>query len=165
LRTLQERIKDLCGFGLSWLVAYPLTGQKGKLGTGSWVAKNWVFLVRVSQFIYGWCQRDPEISRKLGGDDMSGMVISFHAFVARCLTHLGVDKRDIAETELYLKEFLSSLCKFDVRVRFKKLNKPATKPATKVSETKGTEAWWLKPNYMSLQNLLYILRVLGPLVL
>lgn len=166
LKTLQELIKDLRGFGLSWLVAYPLTGQKGKLGTGSWVAENWVFLVRVSQFIYGWCQRDRDISSKFGGDDMSRMVISFHAFVARCLTHSGVDEKDIAETELYLKEFLSSLREFDVRVRFKKLNKPATKPgASKVSELKGTEAWWLKPNYMSLRNLLYILRVLGPLVL
>ena len=160
-RALQELIKDLRGFGLSWLMAYPLTGQKGKLGTGSWVAENWVFLVRVSQLIFGWCSQDKENASKYGADDVSRMVIAFHAFVARCLTHSGIDERGIAEAELYLKEFLSSLREFDVRVRSKKLNKPTKK----VSEQKKTEAWWLKPNYMSLRNLIYILRVLGPLVL
>ena len=42
-RMLQNLIVDLRGFNLSWLLAYPLTGQSGKLGTGSWVAENWVF--------------------------------------------------------------------------------------------------------------------------
>jgi hypothetical protein len=114
LRALQDLIKDLRGFGLSWLIAYPLTGQKGKLGTGSWVAENWVFLVRVSQFIFGWCNRDSENATKYGVDDMSRMVIAFHAFVARCLTHSGIDEKGIAEAELYLKEFLSALREFDV---------------------------------------------------
>ena len=161
LRALQDLIKDLRGFGLSWLIAYPLTGQKGKLGTGSWVAENWVFLVRVSQFIFGWCRRDQENATKYGVDDMSRMVLAFHAFVARCLTHSGIDEQGIVEAELYLKEFLSALREFDVRVRSKKLNKTTSK----VSELKGTEAWWLKPNYMSLRNLIVILRILGPLVL
>ena len=42
---LQHLIKDLRPFMLSWLPAYPLTGEKGNLGTGSWVAENWVCFV------------------------------------------------------------------------------------------------------------------------
>ena len=160
LQMFQVLIKDLRGFNLSWLLAYPLTGKKGKLGTGSWVAENWVFFVRISQVVFGWCKNSEQAS-KYGVDDMSRMVIAFHAFVARCLTHAGIDGGGIKEAELYLKEFLSALREFDVRVRHEKLNKPVQK----VSERKGTEAWWLKPNYMSLCNLLYILRQLGPLVL
>jgi hypothetical protein len=161
LNALQELIKDLRGFHLSWLIAYPLTGVKGRLGTGSWVAENWVFLVRVSQFIFGWCCKDHESTAKYGVDDMSRLVVAFHAFVARCLTHSGIDEEGIKEAELYLKEFLSALREFDVRIRHEKLNKTTER----VSELKGTEAWWLKPNYMSLRNLILILRVLGPLVL
>lgn len=161
LNTLQELLQDLRGYGLQWLNAYPLTGKKGKLGTGSWVAENWVCYVRISQFIYGWCCRDHGNASKYGVDDVSRLVISYHAFVARCLTHSGIDAKSIAETELFMKEFLSSLREVDVRVRYKSLNKKTTK----ASELKGTEAWWLKANYMSLRNLLFILRVLGPLVL
>ena len=89
------------------------------------------------------------------------MVIVYHAFVARCLTHNGIDDALIAETELYMKEFLSAVREFDIRVRYEKLNKPTKKP----SERKGTEAWWLKPNYMSLCNLISMMLLIGPLVL
>ena len=74
---LQELIKDLRPFMLSWLAAYPLTGKKGNLGTGSWVAENWVFLTRISQIIYGWCARTKEARTKHGADDLSRMVVSF----------------------------------------------------------------------------------------
>lgn len=161
LNVLQELLKDLRGFHLSWLLAYPMTGKKGSLGTGSWVAENWVCLVRISQFVFGWCRRNPDIASKYGVDDMSRMVIAYHAFVARCLTHSGITKNSIAEAELYMKEFLSALRELDVRVRHQKLNKPVQK----ASEKKGTEAWFLKPNYMSLPNLLDMMRVIGPLVL
>lgn len=160
LHHLQALIKDLRTFSLSWLQAYPLTGQKSKLGTGSWVAENWVFFVRVSQFIFGWCCKNDDAS-KYGVEDMSRMVIAFHAFVARSLTHGGLDGKGIDKVELYLKEFLSALREFDVRVRHEKLGKTTARAA----EKKGTEAWWLKPNYMSLCNLVSMLRVLGPLVL
>jgi hypothetical protein len=142
-------------------MAYPLTGQKGKLGTGSWVAENWVCFVRISQFVYGWCHKDFENAKKYGIDDMSRLVIAFHAFVARCLTHSGIDNSHIRETGLYMKEFLSAVRELDIRVRYEQLNKTTTK----VSERKSTEAWWLKPNYMSLPNLMSMMTVLGPLVL
>ena len=157
---LQHLIKDLRGFSLSWLAAYPLTGKKGSLGTGSWVAENWSFLVRISQFIYGWCARDHNCSKHYGVDDMSRMVISFHALVARLLTHSGVTKRHIKETELYLKEFLSAVRELDIRVRHQILNASVAR----ATDTKKTEAWWLKPNYMSLINLLYMLASIGPIV-
>lgn len=161
LAVLQVLLKDLRPFNLSWLLAYPLTGKKGKLGTGSWVAENWVSMQRISQFAYGWCFRDEENASKYGAEDMSRVVNAFHAFVARCLTHAGIDFQSIAEADLYLKEFLSALREFDIRVRYNKLNKQTTK----VSERKGTEAWWLKPNYMSLCNLISMMCLIGPLVL
>ena len=157
---LQSLIKDLRPFMLSWLAAYPLTGKKGNLGTGSWVAENYIFFARISQFITGWCTRDSEKASCYGVDDMSRMVISFHALVARLLTHGGIDDKHIAETSLYLKEFLSAVREFDIRVRNKNLNADVRK----ASEAKATEAWWMKPNYMSLFNLIAMMILLGPLV-
>ena len=157
---LQELIKDLRGFMLSWLGAYPLTGKKGNLGTGSWVAENWICFVRISQFIFGWCIREYECSKMHGADDMSRVVIAFHALVARLLTHSGVKERQIKETEHYMKEFLSAIREFDIRVRHQILNASVSRAA----ENKKTEAWWLKPNYMSLINLLKIMELIGPLV-
>ena len=55
---------------------------------------------------------------------MSCMVISYHAFVARCLIHSGIDDAVIRETELHLKEFLSSVREFNLGVRHAKLTKP-----------------------------------------
>ena len=157
---LQLLIRDLRGFMLSWLSAYPLTGKKGNLGTGSWVAENWVFFVRISQFIYGWCVRMPKFSKKFGADNMTRLVVSYHGLVARLLSHAGVNDGLIASTKLYMKEFLSCVREFDIRVRHQILNASVSRPA----ERKKTEAWWLKPNYMSLSNLLYTLERLGPLV-
>ena len=155
--TLQMLIKDLRPFMLSWLAAHPLTGKKGNLGTGSWVAENWVFLTRVSQFIYGWCARDQQTAARHGVDAVSRMVTVFHALVARCLTHAGIDDEFVSETELYMKEFLSAVRELDIRVRHHLMNSS--------SSDKKSEAWWLKPNYMSLPNLLWMMTLLGPLVL
>ena len=157
---LQKLIRDLRGFMLSWLGAYPLTGKKGNLGTGSWVAENWIFFARVSQFVFGWCIRDHATTKKHGVDDMSRMVISYHALLARLLTHGGVDEKHIAKTRLYMNEFLSTVRELDIRARYRSLNASVSSAA----ERKRTEAWWLKPNYMSLPNLLVMMKVLGPLV-
>lgn len=162
LNVLQVLLKDLRVFNLPWLMAYPLTGKTGtKLGTGSWVAENWICFVRISQFAFGWCCRDPQVASNYGVEDMSRVIIAFYAFVARCLSHAGIDEQTIAETELYRKEFLSALREFDIRVRYQKLGKTVKN----VSERKGTEAWWLKSNYMSLCNLIAMMRLIGPLVL
>ena len=161
LNILQVLIKELRVFNLSWLLACPLTGKKGSLGTGSWVAENWVFFTRISPLIYGWCARDKDVVSKYGVDDVSRMTIAFYCFVSRCLSHAGVDVKAIAQTELFMKEFLSALWELDIRVRHKKLNKQTTN----IGEKKGTEAWWLKPNYMSLSNLIAMMYLIGPLVL
>ena len=160
-RAIQVLLLDLKPFMLNWLQAYPFTGEKGQYKTGAWVGENWMTFVRLSKILYGWCVRDRETASKFGVDDLSRLVISFNAFVARCLTHSGIDDAFIAEVELYMKEFLSCVREFDVRVRYKDLNKNVTK----VSERKKTEAWWLKPNYMSLCNLVSMMLLLGPLVL
>ena len=156
LNSLQALIKDLRPFQLSWLHAYPLTGKT--LGTGSWVAENWIFLVRISPFIYGWCGKDKQKASQNGADDMSRLVLSFNALVSRILTHGGMNNGLLEQTGLLMKEFLSAVREFDVRVRHEKLNAPVKNPA----EKKKTEAWWLKPNYMSLFNLLYMMCMMGP---
>ena len=161
---LQALIKDLRPFQLSWLAAYPLTGKKGEMGTGSWVAENWVFLVRISQFIYGWCSKQNGASA-YGVNDMSRMVIAYVALVARCLTHGGVNDEFVSQTELYMKEFMSAVHEFDVRVRHKVLDGKKRKTKSKDREGKAAEAYWLKPNYMSLPNLLVMMLLIGPLTL
>ena len=156
---LQELIKDLRPFQLSWLAAYPLTGKKGNLGTGSWVAENYVFFVRISQFIFGWCTRNTENNSKYGVNDMSRMVIAFHALVSRCMTHGGINDKFIKETEQLIKEFLSAVQEFDIFVRH-----DAFKSQGGNKKGARDEAWWLKPNYMSLFNLISMMFLLGPLV-
>ena len=156
---LQGLIKDLRPFQLSWLAAYPLTGKKGNLGTGSWVAENYVFLVRISQLIFGWCARNPENNSKYGVNDMSRMVIAFHAVVARCMTHGGINDSFIRETEQLIKEFLSAVREFDIFVRH-----GAFKSQGGNKKGPREEAWWLKPNFMSLFNLVSMMFLLGPLV-
>jgi len=163
LRVLQDLIADLRVFGLSWLAAYPLTGndKKGSHGTGSWVSENWIFFTRISQFLFGWCLGVVEVggTSKYGINDMSRMVIAFHAFVARCLTHGGVDDQYIKETEGYMKEFLSAVREFDIRVRGQDFGHKVGK------SKKSSEPHWMKPNYMSVRNLINMMLVLGPLVL
>ena len=107
-----------------------------------------------------------ESQTKHGVNDFSRMVVSFHALVARCLTHGVIDERFIVETELHMKEFLSAVHEFDIRVRNEQLrskqnpqpggktqkDQTAEKPQQqkKPKREKKWEAWWLKPNYMSL---------------
>lgn len=160
LNVLQTLIKDLRVLNLSWLPAYPLTGQKGKLGTGSWVAENWITLVRVSQFVFGYLAANHKAASRHGADDVSRTVIALHAFVARCMTHSGINGNFIKDTECYLKEFLSTVRELDVRLHYKKLNR-----AKDNTERTSSEAWWMKSNYMSLCNLLSMMALLGPLVL
>ena len=146
---LQGLIKDLRPFMLSWLQAYPLTGgeKKGGLGTGSWVSENWGFLVRISPFIFAWCNREPSKASTCGVDDVSRMVVAFNGFVARCLTHNGVDDAFIAEMHLYLNEFLSAVREFDIRVCHKtfddadkaKLREEERKMKRKDHEEKGSK--------------------------
>jgi hypothetical protein len=157
---IQPLLKDLKALMLAWCQAYPFTGDK-ELGYGAWVSENWMTLIRLSKIIYAWCAVNHDLAAKFGVDDLSRMVISFHAFVARALTHNGIDEALLAEMELYMQEFLSCVRELDIRIRHKQL----AKKTTQVSERKGTEAWWLKSNYMSLRNLLSMMILLGPCVL
>ena len=161
---LQALIKDLRPFNLSWLAAYPLTGQKGSLGTGSWVSENFLFLVRVSQFVYGWCAMQPE-AKQYGANDMSRFVMSYVALVSRLLTHGGVTKAYVEEIQLYMKEFMSAVHEFDVRVRHKYLDGKKVPTKNSDKEGKAPESFWMKANYMSLPNLLAMLLLIGPLTL
>jgi hypothetical protein len=161
----QPLLKDLKVFRLAWLQAYPFTGEK--LKTGGWVGENWNAITRLSKIIYAWCSHNHDLAPKFGGDDVARMVISFNALVARCLTHSGVDDAFIAETDLYMKEFMSSVKELDIRIHHKVLNQSLegmNKKGKKIKKKK-TEAWWLKANYMSLPNLLSMMHLLGPLVL
>ena len=137
------------------------SGVRLRQKTGPWVGKNWLTFVRLSKFCSASCKKEHSKSSKYGVDDMSRMVACFHTLVVRCLTNSSIDDDLITEVELCIKEFMSCVREFDVRVRYAKLDKSVTK----VSERKGTEAWWLKSNYMSLPNLVATMILVGPLVL
>ena len=161
-RAMQELLTDLKPLMLNWLNALPLNvSDKKGYTTGGWVGEQWVAFVRVSKPLFGWCIRNHALTSKFGVDDLSRVVISFHALMARCLTHSGIDEAFIEDVRLHLKEFLSCVRELDIRARYKQLNKPAKK----ASEAKKSEAFWLKANYLSLMNVLTMMLVLGPLIL
>ena len=56
-----------------------------------------------------------------------------------------------------MKEFLSAVREFDLRVRHEDIIKTVVRSA----ERKTTEAWWLKSNYVSLSDLLVMMHFLG----
>jgi hypothetical protein len=158
-KAISPLLTDLKAFRLAWCQAYPFAGKHA--GYGGWVSENWMTCVRLSKIMYAWCAVNHDLAAKHGVDDLSRMVISFHAFVARALTHNGINEDLLAEMELLMLEFLSCVREFDIRARHHK----HAKKVKNVSERKGTEAWWLKPNYMSLRNLLSMMHLFGPCVL
>ena len=161
-RAMQELLVDLKPLMLNWLKALPLNvSDKKGYTTGGWVGEQWIAFVRVSKPLFGWCVRNHDKASKFGVDDLSRVVISFHALTARCLTHSAIDQAFIEDGRLHLKEFLSCVRELDIRVRYKTLNKPSKT----ASGNKKNEAFWLKANYMSLMNVLTMMVFLGPLIL
>ena len=116
---MQSLIKDLKRFNLSWLAACPLTGQKGNLGTGSWVGENFVFLAHVSPIVFAACPRDRKKVVECGLNNMSRMVICFHGLIARLMTHSGINEATMRETSWFIREFLSCVKEFNTRVQHK----------------------------------------------
>lgn len=160
-RGVQPLLQELRTFQLSWLHIYPFSGKETDYKTGSWVSENWLALVRIFPIVFGWCWSDHKRGLKDGAPDLARLILGFHALVSRLLTHGGIDKADIDECEDYMKEFMSSLQEFDVRVRYQKLGRKAESS----KDNKKKEAWWAKSNFLSLFNLLSMMDVLGPLVL
>jgi hypothetical protein len=155
---VQPLLQDLKKFMLSWLQVYPFGGEKKKT-TGAWVGENWLAFARISKFVYGrCCARQLDLVSKHGVNDVSRMVISFHALVARFLTHSGISDGLMQEVQLLVKEFMSCVRELDIRVNHESLGKTG-------KEKKKGEAWWLKSNYMSLPNLVSMMDAIGPLVL
>ena len=136
LRSVQPLLGDLKVFLLGWLQAYPFNGSGDSHTTGGWVGENWICYLRLSKFVHAWCNKNPDVASRCGVDDMRRAVNSCHAFVARCLTHSGMDNQFIQETDLHMKEFLSSIAEFDVRVRHGRKAKKESK--TKAAHTKVT---------------------------
>jgi hypothetical protein len=156
-REIQPLLQDLRPLQLSWLLAYPFSGKPADYKTGSWVSENWLAFVRLAPVLFGWCYQDLEQGNKNGVKDLARTILSFHALVARVMTHGGVDEDFILETSLHLKEFMSCLRELDVRVRFRTHNADG-------KDKKG-DAWWLKSNFMSLFNLIPMMEELGPPIL
>ena len=198
LRTIQPLLQDLKVFLLSWLQAYPFNSGSNPGSThttGGWVGENWMCYTRLSKLFFAWLCRCDVVSSAPGVDDLRRMVNSYHAFVSRCMTHSGIDEDFIRETECYMKEFLSSVKEFDIRVRHGRSKKPPAKSSqgkkkkgdsankkrktteaastnaettskdVETTSSKDREDWHLKANYMSLPNLIQMMRLLGPLVL
>jgi hypothetical protein len=114
---MQELLTDLKPLMLNWLQTLPLNvSDKKGYTTGGWVGEQWIAFVRVSKPLFGWCVRNHDLASKFGVDDLSRVVISFHALTARCLTHSAIDEAFIEDVRLHLKEFLSCVRELDIRV-------------------------------------------------
>lgn len=157
-RSVQPLLRELKKFQLAWLMAYPFTGTEKDFKTGSWVGENWLAFVRLSPILYGWCCQDMDVGIKNGYHDVARVMLSFHAVCARVLTHQKIDITFIDETEDLMKEFLSCVRELDIRVRYAMLNSGG-------QNKKKTEAFWLKSNFMSLLNLIDMMKMLGPVIL
>lgn len=149
-RGIQPLLLELQKFQLGWLFVYPFSGKDFK--TGAWVSENWMAFVRISPILFGWCCRDLPTGIKNGFMDVARTILSFHALAARVMTHGGINPATIDETEYLMREFLSCVRELDVRLRHETLGR-------------GTETFWLRPNFMSLLNLIDMMIILGPLIL
>ena len=93
---------------------------------------------------------------KNGFRDVSRVMLSYHAVCARVMTHQKISKGFIEETENLMKEFLSCVRELDIRVRHESLTH---------GQKKKSEAFWLKTNFMSLLNIIDMMKLLGPIIL
>jgi hypothetical protein len=149
-------LEDLKGYQLANFPVLKFGGSDGKLTTGSWVSENWLAYTRVSKFVFIRlvCLVEDDF---LGAPNVSRLVISFVAMMARLLSHSGVDQAIMEATELYMKEFMSCVRELDLQVR------PEELAPGRFDEDKR-DAWWYKSNYISSFNLLDMQRDYGPLV-
>ena len=114
-RSMQELLTDLKPLMLNWLNALPLNvSDKKGYTTGGWVGEQWIAFARVSKALFGWCIGNHALASKFGIDDLSRVVISFHALMARCLTHSAIDEAFIEDVRLHVKEFLSCVRELDI---------------------------------------------------
>ena len=155
------RLEHLKKFQLSWLMCRPFNegaNKKNKKSTGGWVSENWLAWLRISKIVYGWCYRDKKTNARVGAEDVLRMTISFQALVANLMSHSGVNRQTIRMIKCLIKEFMCCVRELDLHVNHAKMN-------TKHPKTKKLfEAFWLKPNYMSLMNLIGMLEYYGALV-
>jgi hypothetical protein len=120
----QHLLKSLTKFNLSWLLAFPFSGQK--LTTGTWVSENWLAWIRISKITYAFCIQRGIDDERLGASDLMRMVTSFTAVVARVLSHAGSSNQSCEIIDAHLKEFLSSVREFDIRTRYKNMKGKST---------------------------------------
>jgi hypothetical protein len=153
-RTIQPLLVGLKSLQLGRLLAYPFTGKTGVFGTGGWISENWMVFVYTSPIVHGWICHDQVTGTKNGCGDFSTAMLSFHAVCARAMMHAGVTPSPIDETECLMREFLSCKREEDICVRYDVLG-----------NSSKSEAFWLKPNFMSFLNLVDVMILLGLLIL
>ena len=164
-KDMQPLLQEIQRFHLSWCPAHPFNGKESNLGLGSWVSENWLAQVRLSKVMYAWFWRKGNNANiKSGGQDVSRMVTSFLAMVARLMAHTGVDENSIHEFEQYRKEFMSSLMELDIQLNFETIRPipPGTKDRAK--ESAKATPWWFKSNYISLESVGKMMSEYGPLI-
>jgi hypothetical protein len=140
-----ELLKILNGFNLSWLLAYPFGGTK--LTTGAWVSENWLAWVRVSTICCAFVGHEGVEDEKKGCNDVLRMVTCLQALVANVMSHAGSTSESTRLVDSLAREFLSAVRELDVRI----------------TNGKGSQSTWTKPNYASLVNLIACMILLGPL--
>ena len=153
-RDIQELLKALSPLNMSWLLIEPFSWSvKSTYETSTWVGENWMAWVRISKITCAWFT---DISmQQAGSNDLIRLVIAFQCLVARLMTHSGVSEDDILVMDSLIKEFLSCSRELDIRLRHLEINKKSKGPTQ--------EQFWLKANFLSLLNLVRIIKQLGPL--
>jgi len=118
-RGSNELLLFLNKFQLSWLMTRPF-GADG--GYGSWVSENWAAWTRISKVVYGCCYKDGIESERTGGYDVARMVVSYHALVARVMSHHGTDAGMVARIDALIREFMSCVRELDIRMRHNEMS-------------------------------------------
>ena len=164
-KAMQELLKKLNKYNLSWLLIQPFSGKA--LTTGTWVSENELAWIQISKVAYAYCVKRGDTDLRLGSHDLLRMVCAFNGLVARVLSHAGCSKWRTVYIKYLLKEFLSCVRELDVRTRYKKMDQFARTgnvTTSTAAEDKSGDPWWLKSNYVSCLNLTPTMDILGPLI-
>lgn len=129
-RNAQELLQELKKFGLNWLHTYPFSAgddpkkAANNYGTGAWQSENWIAWVRITKILYlqVTVPSSTKSPKTTGNGDVLRLVIAFTALAARAMSHSGIEKADINEFGLYLKEFFSCVRELDIQTRHSEMD-------------------------------------------
>lgn len=145
-RGIQVLLQDLKSFGLSWLLIMPFNTNKkadetvSGHTTGSWQGENWLAFTRISCIVFSWILKDGKKGLQSGALDVSRMVVCYHAFISRLMTHSGMNISRIHECDMLIKEFLNCVSEVDIRGHYAPPSEAKKKGPAKGKSSKSKKA-------------------------